>query len=424
MVKIGIIGGSGLDNPKLLENFEEREIETEYGFPSSKITCGKLKGIDVCILSRHGKGHIIPPSHVNFRANLSALKLLGCTHIIATTAVGSLKEEIKPGDLVFPRQFIDFTKQRKSSFFDKPGNVVHTPMAEPYNKEIREVLCKICNELNFSYHKDKTVITIEGPRFSTKAESHMFRQLGADIINMSSCPETALANELNIPYQAIAMSTDYDCWRENEESVTWEIIERRMKENADKVKQLLIRAVEIIGNYDEEFIKSKIRTIPDFPKKGIMFRDITTLLGDAAGMKKAVEILFNRYKNKKIDIVAGIESRGFIFGSILADRLNAKFIPIRKKGKLPYLTARQEYDLEYGKDAIEIHLDAVKKDEKVLVIDDLIATGGTALAACQLIEKVGGIVEECAFVIELPELKGKEKLGKYNSFSIVGFEGE
>jgi 5'-methylthioadenosine phosphorylase len=243
MVKIGIIGGSGLDNPKLLENFEEREIETEYGFPSSKITCGKLKGIDVCILSRHGKGHIIPPSHVNFRANLSALKLLGCTHIIATTAVGSLKEEIKPGDLVFPRQFIDFTKQRKSSFFDKPGNVVHTPMAEPYNKEIREVLCKICNELNFSYHKDKTVITIEGPRFSTKAESHMFRQLGADIINMSSCPETALANELNIPYQAIAMSTDYDCWKTDRPPVTFEEILKVMHENSEKVKSLIMNTI-------------------------------------------------------------------------------------------------------------------------------------------------------------------------------------
>jgi 5'-methylthioadenosine phosphorylase len=424
MIKIGIIGGSGLDDPKLLEDYEEKEIETEYGMPSSKITIGKVKGVDVCILARHGKGHTTPPSQVNFRANIKALSLLGCTHIIATTAVGSLKEEIKPTDLVFPNQFIDFTKQRKMSFFDKTGSVTHTPMAEPLNKEMREILCMICEEFGFRYHRNKTILTIEGPRFSTKAESNMFRQWGADIINMSSCPEIALANELKIPYQTIAMSTDYDCWKENEESVAWEMIERRMNENSDKVKKLLARFIEKLQNSDEEFIKSKIRTIPDFPKQGIMFRDITTLLKDNDGMKKTMEILQNRYKDKKIDIIAGIESRGFIFGSILADRLNAKFVPIRKRGKLPYQIIKQEYDLEYGKDIIEIHIDAVKRGERVLIIDDLIATGGTALAACQLVEKMGAIIEECAFVVELPELKGREKIGNYKMFSVVRFEGE
>jgi adenine phosphoribosyltransferase len=202
------------------------------------------------------------------------------------------------------------------------------------------------------------------------------------------------------------------------------MIERRMNENSDKVKKLLARFIEKLQNSDEEFIKSKIRTIPDFPKQGIMFRDITTLLKDNDGMKKTMEILQNRYKDKKIDIIAGIESRGFIFGSILADRLNAKFVPIRKRGKLPYQIIKQEYDLEYGKDIIEIHIDAVKRGERVLIIDDLIATGGTALAACQLVEKMGAIIEECAFVVELPELKGREKIGNYKMFSVVRFEGE
>ncbi len=426
MVKIGIIGGSGLDDPKLLENFEEKDIQTPYGITSSKITCGKLSGVDVCILARHGKHHEIPPSLVNYRANIWALKSLGCTSILATTAVGSLRDEIKPGNLVFPSQFIDFTKQRKMTFFDGIGEVKHQSMAEPYDKRIREVLCAVCNELGFGYNKNKTLVVIEGPRFSTKAESHMFRQWGADIINMSGCPEVILANEMNIPYQTIAMSTDYDCWKENEEPVTWEMISQRMKDNADKVKKLLIRAIPKIANYDEEFIKSKIRTIPDWPKQGVMFRDITTLLKNPEAMDKAIEILCNRYKNQGIELVAGIESRGFIIGGVLANKLGIGFVPIRKKGKLPYKTIREEYDLEYGKDSIEIHEDAIKPGQNVLLVDDLIATGGTAIASCNLIRKLGGKVAECCFVVDLPDLKGKEKLERagYSVFTILGFEGE
>ncbi len=425
-MKIGIIGGSGLDDTNFISDYEEREIETPYGIPSSKITIGSISCVEVCILARHGKHHEIPPSLVNYRANIWALKSLGCDCIIATTAVGSLRDEIKPGNLVFPSQFIDFTKQRKMSFYDKIGEVVHSPMAEPYDKKLREILCSICEELGFSYNKNKTIVTIEGPRFSTKAESHCFRQWGADIINMSSCPEVILANELKIPYQTIAMSTDYDCWKENEAPVTWEMILKRMKENSDKVKQLILLAIPKIANADEEFIKSKIRTIPDWPKSGIMFRDITTLLKDSDGMEKVFEILYNRYKDKGIDVVAGIEARGFILGGVLANKLGIGFVPIRKKGKLPYEVVREEYDLEYGKDAIEVHKDAIKIDEKVLLVDDLIATGGTALAACNLVKKLGGRIEECCFVVDLPELNGRKKLEDkgFKVFSLVEFEGE
>ncbi|VVB77688.1 S-methyl-5'-thioadenosine phosphorylase [uncultured archaeon] len=426
MIKVGIIGGSGLDDPKLLQDFSEQEVETPYGKPSSKITCGNISGIPVCILSRHGKHHEIPPTLVNYRANVYALKMLGCTHILATSAVGSLRSEIKPGNLVFPSQFIDFTKQRKSSFFDELGEVRHTPMAEPYNKKIRDLLCEVCNQFGFEYNRDKTIITIEGPRFSSKAESNMFRQIGADIINMSSCPEVILANELGIPYQTIAMSTDYDCWKENEAPVTWEMILKRMNENADKVKQLLLIAIPKIANYDSDFIKDKIRTIPNFPKQGIMFRDITTLLNDVEGMNKVIEIFCKRYSDKNIDIVCGIESRGFIIGSILAHKLGAPFVPIRKKGKLPYEVVREEYSLEYGTDSIEVHKDAIKYGQRVLIVDDLIATGGTSLAACNLVKKLGGEIVECSFVIDLPDLKGKEKIEKngFKTFSIVKFEGE
>jgi adenine phosphoribosyltransferase len=175
-----------------------------------------------------------------------------------------------------------------------------------------------------------------------------------------------------------------------------------------------------------ESIKAKIRTVPNWPKPGIMFRDITTLLRDAPEFSHTIELLVERYKDKKIDVVAGIESRGFIIGSILAHRLDRGFIPIRKKGKLPAETESEEYELEYGKDSIEIHKDAVNKGDKVLIVDDLIATGGTAIAACRLIKKCGGEIVECCFIIDLPELGGKKKLERagYPVFSLVEFEGE
>jgi len=173
-------------------------------------------------------------------------------------------------------------------------------------------------------------------------------------------------------------------------------------------------------------IKSRIRTIPNFPKQGIMFRDITTLLKDPTGLDLAINELAERYKDTKIDLVAGIEARGFIFGGVLAHKLNIGFVPIRKAGKLPHEVESIEYNLEYGKDKIEIHKDAIKKGTKVLLADDLIATGGTAVAACNLIKKLGGEIVECTFIVDLPELGGKKKLEKagYKAFSLVEFEGK
>ncbi len=173
-------------------------------------------------------------------------------------------------------------------------------------------------------------------------------------------------------------------------------------------------------------IKQKIRTVPHWPKPGIMFRDITTLLKDAAGFKRTIDLLQQRYEKMLVDIVVGIESRGFILGSAVADRLGVGFAPIRKKGKLPAETVAEEYDLEYGKDKIEIHKDAIAPGMKVLLLDDLIATGGTALAACNLIKKLGGEVVECGCIVDLPELGGKKKLeaAGYKVFNLVEFEGE
>jgi len=428
-MKIGIIGGSGLEKSDILQEIEEIEVETPYGKPSSNVKKCLLDKTEVYILSRHGPNHEITPTNVNNRANIFALAKLGCKHILATTAVGSLKENIQPGDFMIANQFIDFTKHRHVTFFDdfKQG-VKHISLADPFSSELRDYIIDACEELNLPHHKIGTILTIEGPRFSTRAESFMFKK-SAHVVNMSTAPEAILAREANVEYAVIAMTTDYDCWKKTEQPVTWEQIETIMKQNTENVKKVLIRTIEKFAKKDSskkhlEYIKKSIRTIPHFPKQGVMYRDITTLLKDPEAMKKVMDIFTKKYKDKGIDIVTGIESRGFIFGSLLAEKINASFVPVRKKGKLPAEKETQEYELEYGTDTLEIHKDAIKPGQKVLVVDDLIATGGTAAATAQLVEKLGGKLEELAFVIELPDLKGREKLKKHNVYSIVSFEGE
>ncbi len=248
MVKIGIIGGSGLDDPNILHDVQSIEIYTPYGAPTSPLIIGKINNVDVVLLARHGKKHQYPPTAVNYRANIWALKEQGCTHILATTAVGSLRRDIERGDLIIIDQFIDFTRHRKITFHDSfEGGAVHTAMAEPFSKELRQALGQTADELGFKNHKSGTVITIEGPRFSTKAESKMFRSWGADIINMSIAPEATLANEANIPYAAVAMSTDYDCLFDDMPHVTWEDILQVFNENSRKVTDLLLAIIPKIG---------------------------------------------------------------------------------------------------------------------------------------------------------------------------------
>ena len=243
--KIGIIGGSGLDNPDILKDAKDVELHTVYGHPSSTLRTGTIAGKSVAILARHGRKHNIPPTQVNYRANISALKAYGCDCILATTAVGSLREEIGRGHLVILDQFIDFTRCRPLSFFEhfEEGMMRHTPMADPFDEKLRQVMIETCRNLHFTHHEKGTVVTIEGPRFSTRAESRMFQAWGADVINMSIAPECALANEAAIPYAAVAMSTDYDCWKKEEEPVSWEMVLKTFHENANKVTQLLVDSV-------------------------------------------------------------------------------------------------------------------------------------------------------------------------------------
>ena len=210
------------------------------------------------ISSRHGKKHTINPSNVNYRANVMALKEQGCTHIIATSACGSLREEIKPGHFVFCDQFIDRTTKRNSTFYDA-DKVCHIPMAEPFCKKLRGLLAEAASELKLDFHKKGTVITIEGPRFSTKAESNMFRQWKADVINMSTVPEAVLAREAGICYAVVAMSTDYDCWHKSEEGVNIEMVLQTMHKNAENVKKLLLATIPKI-KYNDCQCKEDIKT--------------------------------------------------------------------------------------------------------------------------------------------------------------------
>jgi len=248
--KIGIIGGSGLDDPRILKDAEELHVTTPFGEPSSPLTTGSIEGKEVVILARHGRQHTIPPTQVNYRANVQALKSQNCTHLLATTACGSLREEIGRGDLVILDQFIDFTRFRSITFFEDfpPGaeNAKHTPMADPFSESLRQKLIAAAKQLGLGFHERGTVVTIEGPRFSTRAESQMFRIWGADVINMSLAPEVVLANEAGIPYAAVAMSTDYDCWKTDEAPVEWAEVLRIFEKNVENVKRLLLKTIQAI----------------------------------------------------------------------------------------------------------------------------------------------------------------------------------
>ncbi|KKR49078.1 MAG: Purine nucleoside phosphorylase [Candidatus Magasanikbacteria bacterium GW2011_GWC2_40_17] len=249
MPTIGIIGGSGLEQLSAFQINEEKKVVTPYGVEPVILKIGILGENKLVFLSRHGQEHTIPPSQVNFRANIFALKEVGCDYILATTAAGSLKEDIKRGDLVILDQFIDFTKHRFSTFYEKfePHKPIHTALAYPFSEFLRKKIIIACQKLNLSFHEKGTVVTIEGPRFSTIAESKMFKMWGADVINMSIAPEAILCNEAGLPYAAIAMSTDYDCWKEDEVPVSWEKVLEVFGENVKKVTSVLLETIESLN---------------------------------------------------------------------------------------------------------------------------------------------------------------------------------
>ncbi|MDR0778888.1 MAG: S-methyl-5'-thioadenosine phosphorylase [Methanomassiliicoccaceae archaeon] len=234
MVRIGIIGGSGIYDPAKFETVKKVYPETRYGRPSDDIIIGKIAGTEVAFLPRHGKEHQFPPHSVPYRANIQAMKDLGVEMIISPCAVGSLKEEYRPGDLVIVDQFIDFTKNREYTFFDK--KTVHISIADPFCNDLAKVFSEIAEKMNIRYHKKGTYICIEGPRFSTKAESNMFRNF-ADIIGMTAVPECQLAREMGMCYCSLATVTDYDVWKD--EPVDIQMVLKTMRECLSKITRLL-----------------------------------------------------------------------------------------------------------------------------------------------------------------------------------------
>ncbi len=241
--EIGIIGGTGFYDPKLLEEVKEVKMRTPYGPPSDTITLGVLKKRTVAFIPRHGKKHTIRPTDVNSRANIYALKTLGVTRILAPSTVGSLREEFRPGDIVFIDQFIDRTSRREESFYTE-NRVCHISVAEPMCAELRDILMRTSEKLKIKTHNTGTYVCIEGPRFSTKAESKMHRQWGADVVGMTLIPECILAREANICYACIATVTDYDVWKD--EPVSAGAIRKTMSANIEKVKSIITEATSQI----------------------------------------------------------------------------------------------------------------------------------------------------------------------------------
>jgi methylthioadenosine phosphorylase (EC 2.4.2.28) len=238
---IGIIGGSGVYDPKILTNVKEIKVYTPYGQPSDNIILGELEGKKVAFLPRHGRGHKIPPHKINYRANIWALKELGVKWVISVSAVGSLRLDYKPGDFVIPDQFVDMTKGREYTFFDGPV-VAHVSMADPFCNQLRKIIIESARDLGITTHPSGTYICIEGPRFSTRAESKAWKEVfKADIIGMTLVPEVNLACEAQMCYATIAMVTDYDVFADI--PVTAEEVTKVMSENTEKARKLLYEVI-------------------------------------------------------------------------------------------------------------------------------------------------------------------------------------
>ena len=237
---LGIIGGSGLYALDGLENLRSEAVETPWGAPSAPLTFGTLNGVELVFLPRHGAGHRLSPSDIPFRANIAALKMAGCTDIVSVSACGSLREHLAPGHFVIVDQYVDRTVDRARSFFGE-GCVAHVPMAQPVCARLTRAIGDAGEAVGVPVQRGGTYLVIEGPQFSTRAESELYRHWGMDVIGMTNMPEARLAREAELPYASIAMVTDYDCWHEGEASVDVPSVLRVMRENTDKAKALLAR---------------------------------------------------------------------------------------------------------------------------------------------------------------------------------------
>jgi 5'-methylthioadenosine phosphorylase len=268
-VNIGIIGGSGLYQMPELQNVREIEVDTPFGKPSDAFIVGELEGVKVAFLPRHGRGHKLTPTELPFRANIYAMKLLGIEYILSVSAVGSLQEKYAPTDMVIPDQFFDRTRARahESTFFGD-GIVAHVPMAHPVCGELGDILEESCKTVGVTTHRGGTYLCMEGPAFSTKAESNVYRQWGMDIIGMTNLQEAKLAREAEIAYATLALVTDYDCWHEEHDSVTIEMVIGYLNKNVRNAQLILKDAVKHVAakqtpNQYRDAIKNAIFTAPN-----------------------------------------------------------------------------------------------------------------------------------------------------------------
>ena len=273
---IGVIGGSGLYEMEGLTGVREVTLHTPFGEPSDAYITGSLGGIEMVFLPRHGRGHRFLPTEVNYRANIYGMKKLGVDRVISVSAVGSMKEEIEPGHIVIPDQFYDLTKHRKSTFFGD-GVVAHVGFADPVCHDLFETLADAGKKAGATVHKGGTYICMEGPQFSTRAESRIYRKWGVDVIGMTNATEAKLAREAEICYATLALSTDYDCWHDTEEDVTVEAVIAVLMKNVETAKKIIKEAVTMmpakIGCQCSEALKNAIMTkaelIPEKTKKDL-----------------------------------------------------------------------------------------------------------------------------------------------------------
>ena len=245
---VGVIGGSGLYNMDALQNVQEVQMDTPFGAPSDSFMCGTVHGVKVAFLARHARGHRLIPSEVPYRANVHAFKQLGVKYLISMSAVGSLKEELAPLDMVLPDQFIDLTKHRASTFFGN-GAVAHVSMAQPVCSALSDVLARAVASLQTppKLHRGGSYVCMEGPQFSSLAESQWYRSMNASVIGMTNMPEAKLAREAQMAYATLAMVTDYDCWHPREAHVTADAAIQNLMKNASNAQHIAARAIELLG---------------------------------------------------------------------------------------------------------------------------------------------------------------------------------
>jgi 5'-methylthioadenosine phosphorylase len=281
-MKFGIIGGSGLYEIEGLTNIQNKKIETPFGSPSDEYVTGNLEGKDVVFLPRHGRGHRLLPSEINYRANIWGMKSLGVTHLIAISAVGSLREEIAPGHIVLTDQFIDRTKDRPSTFFGR-GLVAHLQFGDPTCSYLSGEIAKAAEEVGVTCHKGGTFMCMEGPMFSTRAESEMYRMLGASVIGMTNLQEAKLSREAELCFSTIALATDYDCWHESEEEVSVDAILEVIRNNVANTKAIL---KVLLSHFqpktpecqDQRSLQGAILTQPDMIPEQVK-KDLEILIG-------------------------------------------------------------------------------------------------------------------------------------------------